>query len=107
MVLEIKQRKPQLKQHFLQSIAIYLFAKGNIRLIFKIIIFLFHYSNILICNLNKSNSSREFWQTVNKMKGKFKPSKTQTLKNYAGQLVTTDSEKAELLNDIFADVGKN
>ena len=55
---------------------------------------------------SKSNSSREFWQTVNKMKGKSKPSNIQALKNDVGELVTNDSEKVELLNNHFADVGK-
>eukprot|EP00794_Sanderia_malayensis_P004136 gene4136-4689_t len=55
---------------------------------------------------NKSNSSREFWQIVNKMKGKSKTNNIQALKNDDGDLVTEDSEKAELLNNHFADVGK-
>ena len=56
---------------------------------------------------SKPNSSREFWQTVNKMKGKSKPCNFQALKNGAGELVLNDSEKAELLNNYFAEVGKD
>ena len=54
-----------------------------------------------------ASSSKEFWQIVGKLRKKTKNANIIALKDDDGMLRTLDTEKVEILNDFFADVGEN
>eukprot|EP00112_Aurelia_sp_Birch-Aquarium-sp1_P021970 Seg604.7 transcript_id=Seg604.7/GoldUCD/mRNA.D3Y31 product="putative RNA-directed DNA polymerase from transposon X-element" pseudo=true protein_id=Seg604.7/GoldUCD/D3Y31 len=54
-----------------------------------------------------ASSSKEFWQTVGKLRKKTKNANIVALKDDDGMLKTLDTEKVEILNNFFADVGEN
>ena len=54
----------------------------------------------------ESKCSRDFWRTVKKLQGKYKSTTIQALKDDEGKIVTQNLEKAELLNNHFAEVGE-
>ena len=55
----------------------------------------------------KSSSSKEFWDTVKRLKGQniIKEGVT-AIMNQDGKVMTSDREKADLLNDFFVEVGE-
>ena len=54
-----------------------------------------------------ASSSKEFWQIVGKLRKKTKNANIVALKDDDGMLRTLDTEKVEILNSFFADVGEN
>ncbi len=54
-----------------------------------------------------ATTAKEFWQTINKLTKKSKSTNIAALDDGIGNLVTLASDKAELLNTFFADVGKD
>ena len=54
-----------------------------------------------------STTSKEFWQIVRKLKRQTKDTNIAALDDGNGTMKSLDSEKAELLNDYFADIGED
>ena len=54
----------------------------------------------------KAKTSKEFWAVVNKLKRKQKDHRIGPLKDENDNLVTDDTEKAELINSYFTQVGQ-
>ena len=55
---------------------------------------------------SKAKTSKEFWTVVNKLKRKQKDHRIGPLKDESDNLVTDDTEKAELMNSYFTRVGQ-
>ena len=55
---------------------------------------------------SKAKTSKEFWVVVNKLKRKQKDHRIGPLKDENDNLVTDDTEKAELMNSYFTQVGQ-
>ena len=55
----------------------------------------------------EASSSREFWQLVSKIRGKSINTNISDLKDENGSMKVLDQEKADLLNNFFANIGKN
>ena len=52
-------------------------------------------------------AQKNFWQIVGKLRKKTKNANIIAIKDDDGMLRTLDTEKVEILNDFFADVGEN
>ena len=54
---------------------------------------------------DNSNSSKEFWSLVKSFQGKRVNSKLGSIKDAEGNMITNDSQKANILNNFFATIG--
>ena len=55
---------------------------------------------------DKASNSKEFWQVVRKVNGKTKKKSIPLINDGNGNMLTSDLEKAESINDYFANIGK-
>ena len=55
----------------------------------------------------EATGSREVWQLVSKIRGKSSNLNIPGLKDENGNMTVSDQEKADLLNNFFANIGKN
>ena len=53
----------------------------------------------------KAEISKEFWKVVNKVQGKIKSKVIGTIVNKDGDILTSDKEKAESINEYFTSIG--
>ena len=54
----------------------------------------------------KAETSKDFWKVVNKAQGKIKSKVIGTIVNKDGDVMTSDKEKAESINEYFTSIGK-
>ena len=54
----------------------------------------------------KAETSKDFWKVVNKAQGKIKSKVIGTIVNKDGDILTSDKEKAESLNEYFTSIGQ-
>ena len=54
----------------------------------------------------KAETSKDFWEVVNKAQGKIKSKVIGTIVNKNGDILTSDKEKAESTNEYFTSIGQ-